>query len=157
MVQACPCAGGGFGAGTFCEMCFEMGATGCLESTRFRSKQELGSLNGSLPNSKGPWFTEAGHKRGGIRRAGGGRCCGFRAQAELLCLTLGITQLIHPGLSVSVSVQHLPPPCQALFTSERSGCKKVGWHQPAAEWMPLEMPSSTKAQLCYREDLDFKA
>lgn len=101
--------------------------------------QELGSLTGSLLNSQGTWFTEAGHKCGGIHRAGEGRGCGCRAQTVLLCLPLSITQLIHPRVSASVRAQHLPPPCEVLFMSERSGCKKVGWHQPACGWMSLEM------------------
>lgn len=140
-------------------MCLGMSSTGCLESTRFSSMQELGSLNGSLLSSKGTWFIEAGHKCGGIHRAGEGRCRGWKAQDVFLCLTktLGITHLIHPGLNASVSAQHLPLPCEVLFMSESSGCKKMGWHQPAGGWMPLEMSSSMKAQLCYREDPYFKA
>lgn len=103
---------------------------------------------------------EAGHECGGTHRAGEGTCCGCRdTQAVLLCLTqtLGITQLTHPRLSASVRAQHLPPPCEVLLVSERSGCKKVGWHQPAGGWMPLELSPSMKAQLCYREDPHFKA
>lgn len=104
--------------------------------------------------------TEAGDKRGGTHRAGEGTCCGCRdTQTVLLCLTqtLGITQPIHPRLSASVRAQHLPPPCEVLFMSERSGRKKVGWHHPAAGWMPLELSPSMKAQLCCREDQYFKA
>lgn len=74
----------------------------------------------------------------------------------LLCLgqMLRITHLIHPRLSASA--QQLPPPWEVLLVSERSGCERVGWHEPAGGWMPLEMSSSMKAQLCHRQDPRFK-
>lgn len=36
--------------------------------------------------------------------------------------------------------------CEVLFMP---GCKGVGWHQPADGWMPLEMSTCVKAQLCH--------
>lgn len=33
----------------------------------------------------------------------------------------------------------------------------MGWHQPADGWMPLEMSTCMKAQLCHREDPHFRS
>lgn len=33
----------------------------------------------------------------------------------------------------------------------------MGWHQPTDGWMPLEMSTCVKAQLCHREDPCFRS
>lgn len=90
-----------------------------MENTRLGSMQELGSLNGSLLNSKGMWSIEAGHKCGGIPRAEG-RCC---AAGHELCSPALPTHWAEHSSSTQDSV-HVSVPNTSHYPVQFCSCLK---------------------------------